>query len=129
LLNSPHVDHDQWRDALGCYLRFGQRERAADKSFLARHRAVWHQPEERDSCAIVIPYCNRGLPRFIRNASGAVPLNTFHVIEPYPHVDADELWQTLNRPEVLRQVKRLGRDYGNGLWKVEPGDLRKARLP
>jgi adenine-specific DNA-methyltransferase len=129
VLNSPHADHDQRPDALGHYLRWGQQEKDADQSFLARYREVWHQPEERDSCALVIPYCNRGLPRFIRNTSGAVPLNTFHVIEPYVHVEADELWRMLNQPEVLRQVKRLGRDYGNRMWKVEPGDLRKVRVP
>lgn len=71
------------------YLCFGQKEKAADQSFLARYRQVWHQPEERDSCAIVIPYCNRGLPRFIRNTSGAVPLNTFQRHRAISGVDAD----------------------------------------
>jgi adenine-specific DNA-methyltransferase len=128
VLASPHADHDQREDAFGCYLRFGMEQLAADESFLARNRKVWHQPEQRGACAIIVPYFNRGLPRFIRNLSGAVPLNTFHVIEPLPHVGPDQLWRALNQPEILRQVKRLGRDYGNRMWKVEPGDLKKVRV-
>jgi hypothetical protein len=29
---------------------------------------------------------------------------------------------------VLRQLSRLGRDYGGGLWKTAPGDLCRVRV-
>jgi len=45
------------------------------------------------------------------------------VIELKRDVDADELWQALGETGVLRQMRRLGREYGKGLWKIEPGDL------
>ena len=66
--------------------------------------------------------------RFIRNRVGAVPLNTFHVIEPHAPERADQIWKALNQSAVLRQLRRLGREYGNGLWKIEPGDLRRVRI-
>jgi hypothetical protein len=71
---------------------------------------------------------SQDLRHLIRNRARAVPLNNFHVIEPYPGVDADELWVALNTDPVLRQLRALGRDYGRGLWKVEPGDLCQVRV-
>lgn len=128
VISSPHANHEERDDGLGAYLRWGKDECAADKSYLASHRVVWHQPEQRDACGIVLPYMNRDLPRFIRNPSAAVPLNTFHVVEPIAEDATEALWEALNRPEVLRRVKRLGRDYGRGLWKIEPGALRELRV-
>ena len=128
ILNSPHADHDERDDGLGRYLRWGKDKAAADQSYLAAHRAVWHQPEERGSCGIVLPYMNRGLPHFILNRAAAVPVNSFHVIEPLDRSLTAALWHALNDPAVLRQVKRLGRDYGRGLWKIEPGDLRNIHV-
>jgi hypothetical protein len=51
------------------------------------------------------------------------------VIEPNAGVDADELWQALSAEVVLRQMRRLGREYGKGLWKIEPGELCRVRIP
>lgn len=128
VLSSPHADHEQRDDGLGAYLRWGKEECAADESYLASHRPVWHQPEQRDACGIVLPYMNRDLPRFIRNPAAAVPLNTFHVVEPIVEDATEALWRALSQPEVLRRVKRLGRDYGRGLWKIEPGALGELRV-
>jgi hypothetical protein len=66
--------------------------------------------------------------RFIRNRSDAIPLNNFLIIEPNEGVDPDRLWRTLNKPGVIRQLKRLGRDYGDGMWKLEPRELSRIRV-
>lgn len=127
LLNASSDQRESSEDPLGRYLAAG-RELGVPKRHLALKRKCWFQLEQRGRCEIVLPYMHRDTAWFIRNRAGAVPLNTFHVIEPYDPEQADQLWEALNELAVLRQLRRLGREYGNGLWKIEPGDLRRIRL-
>lgn len=117
-------------DPLYPYLAWGKQECDADQSYLARSRAPrWYMLERRSDCPILFTYFNRDNPRFIRNLAGAIPLNNFLIIEPNPEVDADALWRALNGPEVLKQLAESRRNYGGGMWKVEPkalGDIRVA---
>jgi len=127
LLNAASDQKESNDDPLGRYLKTGL-ELGVNKRYLARKRKCWFRLEQRGNCEIVLPYMHRNTAWFIRNRAGAVPLNTFHVIEPYDPEQADQLWEALNELTVLRQLRRLGREYGNGLWKIEPGDLRRVRV-
>jgi hypothetical protein len=128
ILNSRDPDAEHADDALGAYLRQGRELGAAD-TYLATHRhPCWFAPEVRDDCPILFPYMNSTRARFIRNRSDAIPLNNFLIIEPNEGVDPDRLWRTLNKPGVIRQLKRLGRDYGDGMWKLEPRELSRIRV-
>jgi hypothetical protein len=65
---------------------------------------------------------NKNRPRFVRNRAGALPLNTWLIVEPNDGVDADDLWArllTLTR----EQIAHGARVYGAGLWKLEPSEL------
>jgi hypothetical protein len=81
----------------------------------------------------------RGLPaiRFIWNKSDAVATNTYLLLYPKPPLArllqsddgvAAEIFELLKQStgETMSELSRL---YAGGLCKVEPGELRKVRLP
>ncbi len=113
---------------LGVYLRYGKEELAVHAGYLASKRKPWYALERRDDVSILFTYMNRQRPRFIRNRAGAVPLNTFLIVEPKPGVDPDQLCDILNRSETIAQLEALRRNYGGGLWKLEPGEVSRLRV-
>ncbi len=115
-------------DAVGRYLRWGREAHQAHAGYLASHREPWYGLERRAESPILFTYMNRERPRFIRNQAAAVPLNTFLIVEPNDGVDADQLWRALNADHLMRQLVRARRNYGGGLWKVEPRELGELRV-
>lgn len=91
-----------------------QREQAGRK---------WYQLPTDVPAPIVVTYINQGDARFVRNDASAIPLNNWLRIVPKPGVDVDKLLFELTRPEVSREIRSRGREYGNGMWKLEPSDL------
>jgi hypothetical protein len=81
------------------------------------------------SAPILFSYFNRPHGRFVRNHIDAVPLNNWLAIQPKDGVDADELFAVLQENSVAERLAEHSRLYGNGLWKLEPGDLRAVVLP
>jgi len=81
------------------------------------------------SAPILFSYFNRPHGRFVRNHIDAVPLNNWLAIQPKDGVDADELFAVLQDGSVAERLTEQSRLYGNGLWKLEPGDLRAVVLP
>src|SRR5690606_20761610 len=51
----------------------------------------------------------------------------------YPIYDDKEyienLWQALNHPDTLANLKLVGKSYGSGAIKVEPGNLGRLPIP
>jgi hypothetical protein len=88
----------------------------------------WWQVEADFEAPILFTYFNRDRPRFVRNHVGAVPLNNWLAIQPRAGVDVEALFGALQLAgaSVLR---RNAREYGNGLWKLEPSELRSLALP
>jgi adenine-specific DNA-methyltransferase len=123
--DDPGAEHGD--DALGRYLRWGRRTRKAHKSYLAASREPWFALEHRGPSPILFTYMNRDRPRFIRNRAKAVPLNTFLIVEPR-EIDEEELWEALRADYVMRQLRGSRRNYGGGLWKVEPRALADVRI-
>lgn len=122
----PKAEHGN--DALGKYLRWGMEAHQAHAGYLASRREPWYALERRGDSPILFTYMNRERPRFIRNRARAVPLNTFLIVEPHEGVDEDELWRALNGEHVLRQLANERRNYGGGLWKLEPAELGGIRV-
>jgi len=120
---------EERRSPLGAYLRWGREALHVPDGYLARRRSPWYALEQRGACPILFTYFNRGRPRFVRNRAGAIPLNTWLIVEPRPGVDPDELFAALSAPGVLRSLERQARVYGGGLWKLEPSELSAIRLP
>lgn len=115
-------------DALGKYLRSGMSAHQAHAGYLASRREPWYALERRETSPILFTYMNRERPRFIRNRAGAVPLNTFLIVEPHEGANADQVWRALNAEHVMRQLVGARRNYGGGLWKLEPRELSDLRL-
>lgn len=83
----------------------------------------WYQLAADVPAPIVVTYINQGAARIVRNSANAIPLNNWLRIIPKPGVDVDKLLFELTRPEVSREIRSHGREYGNGMWKLEPSDL------
>jgi len=127
LVQPSDAEREGGPTALAAYLRWG-RERGICDGYLVTHRRRWFAVESAAPAAIIVPYiqqCRR--PRFLRNRSSAVVLNTYLVVRPRAGVDADALWEALNTPAFLRSLRPAGRELGNLAWKIEPGVL--ATLP
>lgn len=129
VIDNRYPEVEEADTPLGRYLRHGRNELDAAKSHLARSRKLWYGLEQRGDCPILFTYLNRERPRFIRNRAAAVPLNTFLIIEPHEGVDPDALCDALNSQAILDQFEASRRNYGGGLWKLEPGEVGKLRVP
>lgn len=110
------------------YLRWGRKHLQANSGYLASNRRPWYALEKRGDCPILFSYMNRENPRFIRNRAQAVPLNTFLIVEPKDGIDPDELCAALNSRFVLDQLTHDRRNYGGGLWKLEPREVEELRV-
>lgn len=110
------------------YLRWGRKQLNADSGYLASNRKPWYALEKRGDCPILFSYMNRENPRFIRNRAKAVPLNTFLIVEPKDGIDPDELCDALNSQFVRGQLAHDRRNYGGGLWKLEPREVEELKV-
>lgn len=81
------------------------------------------------SAPILFTYFNRPHGRFVRNRVDALPLNNWLAIQPKPGVEPDALFDLLQTDSVAERVAEQSRLYGNGLWKLEPSELRAVVLP
>jgi adenine-specific DNA-methyltransferase len=113
------------------YLRRAKRL-GVDERHLVKQRMKagrrWWEVEAAFPAPILFTYLNRGRPRFVRNHAGAVPLNNWLVIEPLDGVDPDVLFAAL-RDASEAALRGDAREYGNGLWKLEPSELKRLALP
>ncbi|HUT62048.1 MAG TPA: SAM-dependent DNA methyltransferase, partial [Phycisphaerae bacterium] len=123
---------------LWSYLQTG-RARGIHERYLCTHRQPWYAQEDRDASPILCTYMgrtahDRGAFRFILNHSKAIAANVYLMLYPKPALarilhDRPELlrtvWAALNEipSEALLGV---GRVYGGGLHKMEPGELAEA---
>jgi hypothetical protein len=118
-------------------VRFGNRRtvglRSASERHLVEQRITagrpWWAVEADFDAPILFSYFNRRRPRFVRNSIGGVPLNNWLVVQPRVHVDADALFTALTDSAVHSRLKSDSREYGNGLWKLEPSELKRLRIP
>ncbi len=98
---------------------------------LIQTRKPWYKMETRVVPPILFAYLGRRSVRFIRNRAGIVPLTGFLCL--YPHRDDEQsienLWQLLRRPDVVDNLAKVGKSYGDGAIKVEPRSLENLPLP
>lgn len=124
----------QWRAGpLAQYLARGETEFAVRDRYLVRQRErggrPWFTVETSFTAPILFSYFNRSRPHFVRNRAGGIPLNNWLAIQPHHDIDADLLFDVLTSETVRRRLKNDCRQYGNGLWKLEPSELKRLRLP
>jgi adenine-specific DNA-methyltransferase len=128
VLDRRDPEAERGRAPIARYLRWGRKHLDAHAGYLASNRKPWYSLEKRGECPILFSYMNRENPRFIRNRAKAVPLNTFLIVEPKEGVDPDDLCAALNGRFVLDQLAHDRRNYGGGLWKLEPREVEELKV-
>lgn len=104
--------HVQRGEALGIHERFN-----------CRTRTPWYGVERVEPPDYFATYMSRDRARIVRNLVGARCMTSLLNIWAKPGVDADALRPSLEDPTNAQVLREVGRTYGGGLGKVEPGDL------
>jgi hypothetical protein len=115
-------------DALRAYLQMGV-ESGLSKGALVSARKNWYFMEKREHVPILFAYLGRRNTRFIRTRCEISPLTGFLCVYPLDGVDVDKLCAALNHPSTILELAKVGKSYGDGAIKVEPGGLRKLVVP
>lgn len=123
----------QGKGPLADYLARGEAEFKVLDRHLVNQRVKagrkWYAVEAHFPAPILFTYFNRPKARFVRNLAEAVPLNNWLVVVPHMGIDVDALFTALTSAAVAERLQDDCRLYGNGLWKLEPSELKKLRLP
>jgi len=122
------LDGEGGDDALRAYLRWGV-QTGVSSGALVKARRVWFEMERRKPPALVFAYLGRRQQRFARNSARVVPLTGFLCVYPLEGLSVDDAFNFLNRQEAVRSLSAVGKSYGDGAIKVEPGGLRRWQVP
>jgi hypothetical protein len=114
--------------ALSRYIKFGE-ERGVSDGALVRARSTWFAVERRTPPPILFTYLGRRDNRFVANPAGVVPLTGFLCVYPKRGVPTQQLLQSLNHQATWECIRDIGKSYGGGAVKVEPGNLRRLIIP
>lgn len=121
---------ENYPKAVEDYLKIGVEMGLPSRS-LIKQRKPWYKMEKRQIPPLLFAYLGRRNTRFIKNEAGVLPLTGFLCV--YSIYDDKEyinnLWQALNHPDTLENLKLVGKSYGSGAIKVEPGNLKKLPIP
>lgn len=122
--------HDTLPKAIANYLKIGEEMGLPNRS-LIQQRKPWYKMEKREVPPLLFAYLGRRNTRFIKNEAGVLPLTGFLCVYPiYNDKEfVEKLWQALNHPDTLENLKLVGKSYGSGAIKVEPGNLNKLPIP
>ena len=115
-------------DNLKKYLQRGV-ESGLSKGALVSARKNWFFMEKREHVPILFAYLGRRNTRFIRTRCDVSPLTGFLCVYPAEGVNPDKLCAALNHSSTILELAKVGKSYGDGAIKVEPGGLRKLVVP
>ena len=121
---------DKLPKTISNYLKVGEEMGLPSRS-LIQQRKPWYKMKKRQIPPLLFAYLGRRNTRFIKNEAAVLPLTGFLCVYTL-HNDKefiDKLWQALNHPETLENLKLVGKSYGAGAIKVEPGNLSKLPIP
>lgn len=112
------------------YLKEGEKLGLPDRP-LIKQRQYWYKMEQREVPPILFAYLGRRNLRFIRNEAGILPLTSFLCIYPFcaDEIYITNLWQALNHPDTIENLRFVGKSYGYGAIKVEPRSLNRVSIP
>src|SRR5690606_27801140 len=103
------------------------------QKFLCAQRKPWHILENRPPAPIWVGVFHREGMKFIRNEAGISNLTTFHCIYPktdlFDRTDIDLLFAYLLTDVSKELFSDNQREYGDGLRKFEPNDLKHGMMP
>jgi len=122
--------HKTFPESVSNYLKFGEELGLPNRS-LIKQRNPWYKMEERKVPPLLFAYLGRRNTRFIKNEANVLPLTGFLCV--YPIYEDNEyvenLWQALNHPDTLENLRLVGKSYGSGAIKVEPSNLNQLPIP
>ncbi len=136
----PNVVKDRY-SGLWSYLQKGKKQGLHER-YLCASKEVWYFQEKRAPSLFMATYMGRSnvngkAPiRFFLNHSQAIGTNVFLHLYPKPAL-LSQLTENPNRMKELldlmnaipmQEFLRVGRAYGGGLHKVEPGELKNLAL-
>lgn len=112
------------------YLKVGE-EMGLPNLSLIKQRKPWYKMEKRDIPPLLFAYLGRRNTRFILNEAGVLPLTGFLCVYPIYNDKKyiRNFWEALNHPDTLENLKLVGKSYGSGALKVEPGKLNRLPIP
>lgn len=121
--------HDKLPNTITNYLKVGEEMGLPSRS-LIRQRKPWYKMEKREVPPLLFAYLGRRNTRFIKNEASVLPLTSFLCVYPIYNDKEfiEKLWQVLNHPDTLENLKLVGKSYGSGAIKVEPGNLNKLPI-
>jgi hypothetical protein len=122
--------HDKLPKSVANYLKVGEKMGLPNRP-LIQQRSPWYKMEKREVPPLLFAYLGRRNTRFIKNEAKVLPLTGFLCVYPiYNDQDfINKLWQVLNHPDTLNNLKLVGKSYGSGAIKVEPGNLGQLPIP
>jgi len=122
--------HDDFPNSINNYLEKGV-EMGLPMRSLIKQRKPWYKMERREIPPILFAYLGRRNTRFILNKSGVLPLTGFLCVYPIYNdkIYISNLWNALNHSDTLENLPLVGKSYGSGAIKVEPGNLNKLPIP
>jgi adenine-specific DNA methylase len=97
--------------------------RGLPEKFNSRARRPWYGVETVPPADFFVTYMSRNRARIVRNLVGARCMTSLLNLWAKPGVDPDLLRPTLEDPVNATLLRELGRTYGGGLGKIEPGEL------
>ncbi|HEY2766631.1 MAG TPA: N-6 DNA methylase [Solirubrobacteraceae bacterium] len=98
-------------------------ERDLHKRFNCRTRNPWYGVEPVEPADFFTTYMSRNRARIVRNLVGARCMTSLLNVWAQPGFDPEALRPSLEDTTNAQLIRELGRTYGGGLAKIEPGDL------
>lgn len=122
--------HEKFPKSVSNYLKVGEKMGLPNRP-LIQQRKPWYKMEKREVPPLLFAYLGRRNTRFIKNEACVLPLTGFLCVYPIykDNEYIQKLWQVLNHPDTLANLKLVGKSYGSGAIKVEPGNLNKLPIP
>lgn len=130
LLSLDNQRKEDLPKSLRDYIEIGEKNNLQHKALIST-RNPWYKMEKRISPKFLFAYLGRRNARFVMNKADVIPLTSFLCVYPLSDDEKyiDKLWQILNDPKTINNLKLVGKSYGSGAVKVEPKSLANLPIP
>lgn len=112
------------------YILYGEKLGINQRALL-KTRNPWYKMERREIPEFLFAYLGRRNSRFIKNEAIVVPLTGFLCVYTNSK-DKNficKFWEILKHPDIINNIRFVGKSYGAGAIKVEPRALENLPIP